>query len=241
MARLLLTKGAYVDATKNRKGNSALRFAVSKGNVEMVKLLLEKGANVNGETVDGTSPLLLAIHYGHVEVVKVLLAYRARYGRSVLRWAALSGHVEILKLFLEKGAIVDGKDPWLLNIVVRKGDVEMVRLMLDMDKGSSVDTQVEGEPLLHLAAKEGDVKMVRLLLDKGANIEAQDGYGLTALCKAVNLQYLEVIKLLLDRGASRQNSDGTSLLDFAREVLRYCFREEAKRMEEVIDILEHHQ
>src|SRR5271156_2035613 len=105
---------------------------------------------VNGEKVDGTSP---AIHYGHVEVVKELLAYRARYGRSVLRWAALSGHVEILKLFLEKGAIVDPPNEtgsWLLNIVVRKGDVEMVRLILDMDKGPSVDTQIEGEPLLHL-------------------------------------------------------------------------------------------
>lgn len=54
-------------------GGVLLVAAVSKGSVEMVRLLVDQGANVNGINDDGTTPLLAAIGVGSLEMVGMLL------------------------------------------------------------------------------------------------------------------------------------------------------------------------
>eukprot|EP00964_Phaeocystis_antarctica_P122364 scaffold86016_cov63-Phaeocystis_antarctica.AAC.3 len=59
-------------------GPEALLLASEKGDTEVVKLLLDKGASVDEKDQDGDTALMLAIQEGHTEVVKLLLATRAR-------------------------------------------------------------------------------------------------------------------------------------------------------------------
>jgi len=70
---------------------------------------------------------------------------------------------------------------------------------------------------LLLAAKSGDKERVRLLLENGANVNARDRYGWTALMWAVFKGYKEIVKLLLENGADVNVRDffGNTALKFA--------------------------
>ena len=56
-------------------GQTALMLAVSHGRLDMVKMLLEAGADINTQDDDGSTALMCACEHGHVDIVKVLLAH----------------------------------------------------------------------------------------------------------------------------------------------------------------------
>ena len=64
---------ADIHASRLPGGNSALHFAVLNGNIEMVKYLLAKGANVNAQNIDGDTPLHLAAKQGNQSIIFGLL------------------------------------------------------------------------------------------------------------------------------------------------------------------------
>jgi len=75
MCDLLRKNGAKVNAELTRKsalGWTALHYAVTNGNVELVKYLIKHGANVNKSTGEGSSPLFLAKLGDYDEIVKIL-------------------------------------------------------------------------------------------------------------------------------------------------------------------------
>jgi len=75
MCDLLRKNGAKVNAELTRKsalGWTALHYAVTNGNVELVKYLIKHGANVNKSTGEGSSPLFLAKLGGYDDIVKIL-------------------------------------------------------------------------------------------------------------------------------------------------------------------------
>jgi hypothetical protein len=79
-------------------------IAAKKGNVALVKKLLEKGADVNAVNKDGETALMWASDKGHTEVAKLLIEKGAdvnvadKSGTTALIWASLAGHTEIVKL-----------------------------------------------------------------------------------------------------------------------------------------------
>merc|ERR1712029_341812 len=68
-------------------------------------------------------------------------------------------------------------------------------------------TENEGRSLL-AAAENGELQTVKELLNRGANIEAQDGYGRTALHWAAWENHLDIVKELLERGANIEAQGG---------------------------------
>merc|ERR1712037_1021524 len=87
-----------------------LHGAASQGHKEMVKLLIESGADPNVADIDGGRPLHWAVRNGHVEVAQLLIERGAnpnltdRYGGTPLHEAATGGHVEVAQLLIERGA-----------------------------------------------------------------------------------------------------------------------------------------
>jgi len=76
------------------------------------------------------------------------------------------------------------------------------------------------DPQLLIAAGNGDVATVQQLLDKGANIEAKENNGYTALMWAAEHGYVEAVKLLLDKGANIEAKDqygNTALVEAVEE------------------------
>src|SRR6516164_10346526 len=88
--------------------NEQLLIAARKSDVPAVKMLLEKGADVNAKTSYGVTALSFAADRGSLEVVKILLEHGADvnatdtfYHETILARAASQGHAEIVKLLLE--------------------------------------------------------------------------------------------------------------------------------------------
>jgi ankyrin repeat protein len=95
------------------KEQTPLQYAVESGFTEIVKLLIENGADLNKSNNDGCTPLHLAATYGHLEVIKLLIENGADIHKSdnggctPLHIAATYGHLEVIKLLVYSGANVN--------------------------------------------------------------------------------------------------------------------------------------
>ncbi len=109
----ILSAGAKVNDL-SEKGETALMIASGLGRLEVVKALLNKGADVNQRCPDGNwTALYTAAEEGHSRVVRSLLERGASVddwepgGWTVLMVASEKGHFEVVKALLEKGAKVN--------------------------------------------------------------------------------------------------------------------------------------
>ncbi|CAG1964672.1 unnamed protein product [Fusarium graminearum] len=116
----------------------------------------------------------------------------------------------------------ENKSETFLNIerlhdAARRGRVNDVKMLLD--QGVSPAAFYDGKSPLHTSAMHGNAESTRLLLEKGADIEAKDKTGWTALLIAATFSNHETLKLLLEKGADIEAKDKygwTALLIAAR-------------------------
>ena len=211
MVKLLLDKGADVNAQSEQYSINALMAASLEGHEQMVKLLLDKGADVNAQAQGGdfSNALQAASIQGREQIVKLLLDKGADvnaqggYYSNALQAASLGGYEQIVKLLLDKGADINAQDGYYSNALQAatvEGYEQMVKLLLD--KGADVNSQGGYySTALQAASAPGYEQIVKLLLDKGADVNAQGGYYSNALEAASIRGHEQVVKPLLDKGA----------------------------------------
>ncbi|RKK66726.1 hypothetical protein BFJ69_g15146 [Fusarium oxysporum] len=182
-----------------------LMAAVGKGHVEVVKLLLDKGADVNIPDKDGWTPVFSASWNGYVEVVKLLLDKGAdvnipdKNGWTPVSAASANGHVEVVKLLLDKGADVNipDKNGWTpVSAASANRHVEVVKLLLDKGADVNIPTK-DGRTPVSAASANGHAEVVKLLLDKGADVNIPTKDGRTPVYAASANGHVEVVKILL--------------------------------------------
>jgi len=170
--RLLLEVGANVDEP-TLPGTTAL-FPAATTSAEIVKLLLDKGANPNVRAKTDATPIMFT---RGADVIALLLARgadvraRSKTGETALMETALRGDLAGSKLLLEKGADVNAADhrgytPLLLAAQHDGDAVELVRLLLS--RGANPNATAEGETALSLAAKRGETEVVKVLREATA-------------------------------------------------------------------------
>ncbi|XP_055838337.1 ankyrin-3-like [Episyrphus balteatus] len=112
----LLQFGAYVDSKANlyhKKEYTPLHCATENGDLEIVKVLLKKGANVNFKTADGLTSLHLACKTGNVEIIDLLLSSNADINArehnklTPLYIAVENSRREAAKLLMDHGAKIN--------------------------------------------------------------------------------------------------------------------------------------
>jgi ankyrin repeat protein len=145
----------------------------------MVRLLIEKGADLNTPNKNGETPLYAVADNGHTDIVKLLVEKGAdlntpnKYGCTPLYAVALNGHTDIVKLLVEKGADLntpnkDGETPlctavsWGHTEIVW-GHTEIVRFLAEKGAELFIDHPfgdlIELNPLLIKLARYEDRQM----------------------------------------------------------------------------------
>ncbi|XP_065079483.1 palmitoyltransferase Hip14 isoform X2 [Ochlerotatus camptorhynchus] len=132
---------------------------------------------------------------------------------TLLHWAAINNRRDIIKYFLDKGAIVDAIGGELnatpLHWATRQGHLGAVVLLLAAGADPSL-RDAEGCSCIHLAAQFGHTALVAYFIARGVNPDLQDRGGMTALMWAAwKVCALDPVRLLLTLGANPSLADHT--------------------------------
>src|ERR1044072_5641691 len=100
--------------TKAASRNWDLHEAAKAGDLNKVKQLLQQGANVNAQDINGSTPLHLAADFGYLEIVRELIMHGANIemrggilNSTPLHDAAFSGHLNVVRELLNRGAATE--------------------------------------------------------------------------------------------------------------------------------------
>jgi len=262
----LLRKGARVNflyiPTPASKGSmqvkpsgcAPLHAAAEKGSCAVAKILLQKGASVNGRDREGGTALHRAAYWGQHEIISVLIehgadpAARDQDGMSPLHNAAIQGKSQVAGGLVAAGAPVDAGDEASdtpLHLACLYGHTDTAKKLLQCNAAVNVRNK-DNVTALHNAVAFGHTETVALLLKAGADCNIPDAEGNTALHTAVMVGRADMVAFLLAHEAdcSRMNQAGQTPYKSARrhnvnpqvtKVLRKylasTFRENATRAE----------
>lgn len=225
----LLNAGADIDSV-DQSGRvfprTALNQAACTGRLEILRVLVEHGGDVNAAVPDSTAPLAHIVHRRDPEIVRLMLERGAdpdapdASGEPALMRAVMPGNAEVVRLLLEYGADPDALDDkgdrplhWAARNEMR-GCVEVL-LEYGADPNGRSDPHrlvpheyAGGPPIGRVPLREclGSPEIVQLLLDHGADPNARAAQGGTLLDYARGLaeEYPDVrrsVELLRAHGA----------------------------------------
>ena len=208
MAKYLLDEGAIVEGTDELGGYTPL---METSMLEMVQLLVNRGAKVNAKSKFSYTPL-------HKAVFNFMGADPNEKNCE-----------KILNLLLDKGAVTDVQDgSGITPLMTAVQKITPTKILLA--KGANINIQNKnGETALMYAVKGGLIKVVimvpvvgvsiesaKLLINKGADVNIQDKWGKTALMHAAGAvtaigskynTYTDAMELLLEKGAKLETKD----------------------------------
>jgi ankyrin repeat protein/catechol 2,3-dioxygenase-like lactoylglutathione lyase family enzyme len=216
--RSLLAKDSSLARAADPKGDysgwTGLHSAAQGGNLEAVRLLLEHGADPNArEAGDNTYPLHWAAANRQLEIVRALLDAGGEplgigdvHGLDVIGWAtfyhtpagAPGEKPEVARLLIERGARHH------IFSAISVGDMDLIRQVVKQDP-KTLNRRMSrfegGQTALHFAMSLKRYDVLDLLIELGADLEAEDQSGHTALASAMMRGDREAISRLHAAGA----------------------------------------
>lgn len=185
---------------------SPLMNAAKKGNLEIMEILIDHGADVNFQNEAGKTPLMLAAYEGQRDAVKELLAHgaklemRDRGGSTALHWGVLCPNLNMIDDLLDSGADTMAVDynGWsaLMRIAAVGGNRHAAEKLLRHSPQLIDFRDKDGKTALMTAVVNGHMELVHLLIEKGADITIKNEYGKTAYDMAISMEKRRVVKVL---------------------------------------------
>ncbi|KAK6827193.1 heterokaryon incompatibility protein-domain-containing protein [Apiospora arundinis] len=157
--------------------HSPLMEAAMNGRTEVMRLLIENGADRRAVN---------------------------SFGNNLIHLATLNNHSETIRFFMENEAEIESinnNQQTPLIVATRGGWMDAVHLLVGY-KASLHAQDIDGATSLHWAVRTQDKLLVRYLVKQGADIEVEDSDGMTALSKATCQGNKDIVSFLLDRGAN---------------------------------------
>ena len=235
IALLLLERGANME-TRSSQAQTPLYIASSRGFAEVVRLLINHGADVDVECDDldedsekvRWTPLHAAIYKDHPDIALLLLERGANTKtrsshQTPLYMASSRGFTEVVRLLIDRGADVDAKCGdrrgfnhvrWTPLCVAIYEDHPDIALLL-LERGANMETRSnQDQTPLYMASSRGFAEVARLLIDRGANVDEECDdldesvhVRWTPLHVASNHGSLEIARMLLEHGADMHYRD----------------------------------
>ncbi|XP_017776720.1 PREDICTED: protein fem-1 homolog CG6966 isoform X2 [Nicrophorus vespilloides] len=179
--------GSVIFDGETIEGAPPLWCAAAAGHLNIVELLILKGAHVNSTTRTNSTPLRAACFDGHLDIVKYLVCNGAdievanRHGHTCLMIACYKGHIRIAKYLLSLSASVNRKS-------------------------------VKGNTALHDCAESGSLEILKLLIENGATMDV-DSYGMTPLLAAAVTGHSHIVEYLIKLPHLVQRSERIDALE----------------------------
>ncbi len=208
---------------KDATGATPLHHAAGFGDIATMKLLIERGADVNAGNRRKSTPLFWALR--DEAKVRLLLDRGANVsaktidGRTaVYQAASMPNALAVLRLLLDKGADPNAKTIIGMTplMAAARASIEAERLLIER-KANINARNAAGATALMAAAQTGRPEAVRMLLDQGADANVRTKRNETALADAATAGNEEVVRMLLDRNVDVNVQDirGYSALLYA--------------------------
>ncbi|MCJ1308083.1 hypothetical protein MMC25_001734 [Agyrium rufum] len=185
IVRLLLARGADINASACKLNGTALEGAVISGSVELINFLVGKGASVNAQGCKYDTALQLAVVSGSIHTIDALLK----------QWADVN--------------IQGGEYNTALQAAAFRGPVDKVLFLLERGADVSIQGGVMYTPL-HAAALSGSEACVQLIIENGGDIDARGGRYGTPLQAALAYPYEVGLRNFWDH-SSREEKNTRSL------------------------------
>ncbi|XP_073926982.1 protein TANC1 isoform X8 [Castor canadensis] len=228
VSRLLILGGANVNYRTEVLNNAPILCIQSHlGHEEVVTLLLEFGACLDGMSENGMTALCYAAAAGHMKLVCLLTKKGARVdhldkkGQCALVHSALRGHSNILQYLLTCEWSVGPPQPGTLRksqalqqaltAAASMGHSSVVQCLLGMEEEHEIEVNgtdtLWGETALTAAAGRGKLEVCELLLERGAAVSRTNRRGVLPLFCAARQGHWQIVRLLLERGCDVNLSD----------------------------------
>ncbi len=208
-------KGADVNATGNNNDETQLFLAARFGQVEVAKVLIEHGVDVNAKNGLDWTPLHVAAGTGQAVVAKILIEHGADVNaKHKFGWVPLyhAHDLNIIEILEEAGARwdvgninaegIDGSTPLHMAAGSNQADVAVIKILIE--HGADVNAKIKqlGWTPLHMAY---NAEVANLLIAQGANVNAKDNAARTPLDLAEKEDREDVVKILKANGAKHGN------------------------------------
>ena len=209
--RQLVLADSSLARARDSQGSTGLHAAAGSGHVQVVRFLLEQGADLDArDTGDNAAPLHFAAGCGHLETVRALLEAGADvhghgdvHETDVIGWATAIGppgslRSDVVPLLVERGARHH------IFSAIAVGDLDLIRRLIERNPKAlerRMSRFEHGQTPLHFAIRRQRYDILDLLIERGADLEARDLSGRTALEAAMMHGDREAARRLRDAGA----------------------------------------
>ncbi len=186
-----------------------IQVVKNRAGTEVVRALIEQGANVDTTQGDGTTALAWAAHWNDLETADLLVRAGANpslandYGVTPLTLACQNRSAAMVATLLKAGAdpnVVQWTGETPLITCARTGDVQAVKLLLSAGADVDVTEERQGHTALMRAVAGKHSPVVQALIEAGADVNARSKDGFTALMFSAQEGDLESARILLGAG-----------------------------------------
>ena len=215
-AEVLTQAGADANAVNDLQ-MTPLSQACTNGSSKFVRLLLKAGAHPNTRIGTGETPLMTCARSGNVETIGILIEYGAEVnakepaqGQTALMWAAAEHHLDVAKTLIQAYADLRAHSKQgftAMHFAARRGDQEMVQLLLDAGVDVNIRSEVDAAPKGKGAAAERAAAAPAGPALENVTRKTAGTIGYTALLVATVRGKVPLALYLLDHGADPNIGD----------------------------------
>ncbi|XP_048522674.1 serine/threonine-protein phosphatase 6 regulatory ankyrin repeat subunit A [Dendroctonus ponderosae] len=157
-------------------GDTALHLAVRRKDIDMVRILVDYGTNVDIRNGEGQAPLHIAAAEGDEILVKYFYGVRA------------------------SASITDNQDRTPMHLAAENGHANIIELLADKFKASIFERTKDGSTLMHIASLNGHADCAMMLFKKGVYLHMPNKDGARSIHTAARYGHVGIINTLLQKG-----------------------------------------